>query len=83
MEQRGTLKLLVAATAIAAAILAAFLPKQWIEQAMGIAPDAGSGLLELLFVVVPIAAGVLLAAHALLAERRLRWQQSARPTDRS
>ena len=85
MARRGTAKLLIAAIAIVAGIAAAFLPKQWIEQAAGIAPDGGSGLLELLFVVVPIASGVVLAAHAVLTERR-PWSQpqkaSARPIDR-
>ena len=83
MARPDAVKLLAAAIVIAAGILAAFLPKQWIEQAMGIAPDGGSGLLELLFVVVPIATGVVLAAHALLAERRLRWQttKGQRQTD--
>jgi hypothetical protein len=71
---------------IGAGILFAFLPKQWIEQALGVAPDGGSGLLELLFVAIPIAVGVVLAAHVALAERRLRWQPrraGGGPIDRS
>jgi hypothetical protein len=74
MTRRDTLKLVLAAVAIAAGLLASLLPNQWIEQVIGIEPDGGSGLFELLFVAAPIAAGVVLAAQALLAERRLRWQ---------
>jgi hypothetical protein len=69
MTPRDKRKLLVAGVAIAVGALAAFLPKQWIEEVIGVEPDGGSGLFELLFVIVPIAIGFLIAAHSLLARR--------------
>lgn len=74
MIRRGGVRLLLAVVLVAAGILFALLPKQWIEQTLGMAPDGGSGLLELLFVAIPIAVGVVLAARVLLAGRRRRWQ---------
>jgi hypothetical protein len=85
MTPRDKGKLLVAGIAVTVGILAAFLPKQWIEQVMGVEPDGGSGLFELLFVVVPIATGFLLAAHALLGRRLSSRPRHAGPgpTDRA
>jgi hypothetical protein len=73
MALRNRLKLAVAMIAIAAGVLAGVLPKEWIEESIGFEPDGGSGLVELLFIAVPIVAGALLAAQALRAERLLGW----------
>jgi hypothetical protein len=85
MTPRDKGKLLVAGIVVAVGILAAFLPKQWIEELMGIAPDGGSGFFELLFVVVPIAIGFGAAAHTLLGRRLLSsrpGQADSGPNDR-
>jgi apolipoprotein N-acyltransferase len=51
-------------------VLFAVLPKDWIEETFGIEPDAGNGLLELAFVLVPIAVGLALLVNVYLAHRR-------------
>lgn len=42
-------------------LLMALLPKTWLEQRLGVEPDAGSGLVELLLVAGPLALGLGLA----------------------
>ncbi len=48
------------------------LSKEWIEETFGFEPDGGNGALELAFVVIPIAIGVLLLVGVALANRRPR-----------
>jgi hypothetical protein len=51
-------------------VLLAALPKDWIEQAVGIEPDAGSGALELMIVLGAIVVGLALIVS--VAFRRVR-----------
>ncbi|PRY15302.1 hypothetical protein [Kineococcus rhizosphaerae] len=44
----------------------ALLPEDWIERTLGFAPDAGSGALEVLLVLVPLVLGVLLLTPPLV-----------------
>ena len=84
MAPKDRVRLVLAMVAIAGGTLAALLPLQWIEGLTEVAPDGGDGLLEVLFVIIPIAGGVVLAASVFLAERRLPWQPrraSDGPTD--
>jgi putative effector of murein hydrolase LrgA (UPF0299 family) len=82
MSSREKLKLRIAAAAIVVGVLAALLPTQWIEGLFEVSPDGGSGSLELLFVVVPIAVGVMIAAHTLLGRRSLSSRQNESPRRR-
>jgi hypothetical protein len=82
MGSRQKVELLIAAAAIVVGILAALLPTQWIEQLFEVSPDGGSGSLELLFVVVPIAVGVMITVHALLGRRSLSSRHNESPRRR-
>jgi len=68
------LRLFAAAACATAAALLALLPRDWIERAFGVDPDAGSGFFEVL------AIGVLALAAAVLASRvvRARYAGAAR-----
>jgi hypothetical protein len=61
-------------TAIVACALC-FVPRNWVESWLGMGPDHGNGLVESLFIVVPI---VLLTAIAISCGRR--WK--SRPPER-
>jgi hypothetical protein len=63
---------------IAAGIVVAALPKDWIEETFGVDPDAGSGFLELLIALVPVLVGALLLGLAYL-DRRQSVGRTARP----
>ena len=63
---------------IAAGILVAALPKDWIEETFRLDPDAGSGFVELLIALVPIVAGVLLLGLAYV-DRLQSARRTARP----
>jgi hypothetical protein len=64
-------RITVFALCVTAIIAAAYglLPKNWIELQLGVDPDGGSGLLELLLVAVPVAMGLRVAVSTF---RRLR-----------
>ncbi|MDQ3898099.1 MAG: ABC transporter permease [Actinomycetota bacterium] len=61
----------LAALSAAAALAGVVLGAEWIEELTGLEPDAGSGALELLLVVVPAVAAVV---FGLLGRR---WQRVA------
>jgi hypothetical protein len=63
---------------IAAGIVVAALPKDWIEETFSVDPDAGSGFVELLIALVPIVAGALLVGLAYV-DRRQSVRRAARP----
>lgn len=44
----------------------ALLPEDWIERSLGFEPDADSGAVEVLLVLVPLVIGALLLAPALV-----------------
>lgn len=46
------------------------LPDRWIESQLRLNPDGGSGLLELLLVVIPIVVGVVLMVVSLTHRER-------------
>jgi len=70
--RRLTAKVALGAALIILGLGYAFLPTQWIEQKYGFEPDGGSGALELLIAVVPIAAGIGLLVHAWSVHRAER-----------
>ena len=51
------------------------LPDRWIESQLRISPDGGSGVLELLLVIIPIVAGVVV----MLVSWTRRERQAAIP----
>ena len=51
---------LITLTSLTIGIVFWTLPDRWIESQLRISPDGGSGVLELLLVVIPIVAGVVL-----------------------
>jgi hypothetical protein len=55
---------------VAVGIMFGVLPRNWIELRLGIEPDGGSGLLELLFASIPIAAAAPVAIFMWRASRR-------------
>jgi hypothetical protein len=69
------IKAVLAGLSIVVGLLFAVQPRDWIEDLFGFEPDAGSGLLELGFVLLPIAAGLVLAANV---HASLRARQSSR-----
>ena len=66
------------AIAIAAGVLFAILPQDWIEERFGIDPDAGNGSIERLLVGVPLAIGVALAVSAIVGFLRSRRSSAGR-----
>ena len=72
MDRTNRIKLTVAVVLIAFGILAATLPKRWIEETLGFEPDGGNGVVELGLAVVPLAIGATLALSAFLSARRVR-----------
>jgi len=62
---------------IVVGVVFAVLPKDWIEETFSVDPDAGSGVLELAFVLVPIAIGLLLLANVYISHRHQRAARAA------
>lgn len=60
------------AIAIAAGVLFAILPQDWIEERFGIDPDAGNGSIERWLVGVPLAIGLSLAISAIVSFLKTR-----------
>lgn len=65
-------QVVLAAVLATAAMALALLPHVWIEDRFGIEPDGGSGLLELLPVVVLVAAAAVLAVRVVRSRRTAR-----------
>ena len=57
-------------------VLLAALPKDWIEETVGIEPDAGSGALELMILLGAIVVGLALIVPVAL--RRVRARRGSR-----
>jgi hypothetical protein len=72
MSRANRIKTAVAGLLILAGVLFAVLPKDWIEETFHVEPDAGSGVLEVAFALVPVAVGLLLLANAYVSHRRQR-----------
>ncbi len=53
----------------AAALALVLLPAEWIEETFGVEPDGGSGLLELLPVLVLVAAAAVFAVRVARSRR--------------
>jgi len=66
--QRVTL--ILAAACAAAAVLLAMWPRDWIEQAFGVELDGGSGLFELVPIIVLALAAAALTARVARVRRR-------------
>ncbi|MFI5353240.1 MAG: hypothetical protein ACHQZS_09785 [Candidatus Binatales bacterium] len=76
MSYRARNRLLTALGFIGIGILFAFLPTDWIEFGLGIAPDNSNGFAEFLFVLIPAGIGIALAADVLVRNWR-RGKRSA------
>jgi len=70
MRRRGIVSAGIGSLLLIFGVLLAVLPKNWIEETVGIEPDAGSGTLELVIVLVAIVVGLSLIVP--LAFRRVR-----------
>jgi len=70
MTRANRIKTVVGGLLFLAGVLLAVLPKDWIEETFGVEPDAGSGVLELAFVLVPIVVGLVLLTNVFLSHRR-------------
>ena len=78
MARPGRTQLVVGGLLIAIGFVLAALPKDWLEERFAIEPDAGSGLVELLLVLVPVVAGAALVVRGWVARRRA--VRGTRPT---
>lgn len=72
MGRANRMKFVVAVVLIAFSVVAAALPKEWIEETLGFEPDGGNGLVELAIAVVPFTIGVFLVVSVLASRRRER-----------
>jgi hypothetical protein len=81
MGRATRMKLGIAVALIAFSVVAAALPKEWIEETLGFEPDGGNGLVELAIAVVPFTIGVFLAVSVLVSRRRERAQLSLPPPE--
>jgi hypothetical protein len=79
MDRTNRIKLIVGSVLIIFGILAAGLPKRWIEETFGFEPDGGNGLVELALAAIPLAIGAALAVSVWRSERRVR-RPSAQPS---
>ncbi len=77
MSRANWIKATVAALLVLVGVLFAVLPKDWIEETFGVEPDAGSGVLEVAFVLVPVALGLLLGASVFVSHRNQRAAREA------
>lgn len=67
------LRFLTAAILVSVSLIFAFAPAHWIEFCLGVDPDGGSGLTEILYVVLPLAAGIGVGMSAFGNYRRRRF----------
>jgi hypothetical protein len=79
MDRANRVKLAVGVALIAVGVLAAALPKDWIEETLGFEPDGGNGLVELAIAAVPIALGAALTVSVFLSQRRKRVRRPVQP----
>jgi hypothetical protein len=63
LNKRTLVSVVVGMALAALAVAVATLPRDWIEANLGLEPDAGSGVLELLLILVPLVLGVALLAR--------------------
>lgn len=64
---------------VAVGIVFGFLPRNWIELLLGIYPDGGSGLVELLLVSIPVAIAVGIAILVYRPNRSVTLDEDADP----
>lgn len=77
MKTTEKLSLVAAGVCAVGAVLLAALPKDWIEGRFGVEPDGGSGFVELVPIVVLVAATVALTVRVV----RARWRPDASTAD--
>ena len=70
MARPGRTMIVVGGILIAMGIVLAALPKDWLEERFAVEPDAGNGLVELLFLLVPVVVGAALIGRGWVARRR-------------
>ena len=69
MSNSNQVKAVLAGVLCLVGVMLAVQPRNWIEERFGFEPDAGSGMLELALVVLPIAFGLALATSVYVAHR--------------
>ena len=67
---RSYLGMTAMALALLAGVVIGLQPVNWIEERLGVDPDGGSGFLEFLWALVPVAAGLAFAMRAVQASSR-------------
>ena len=70
MKRQAGFQIGLIAMALVAGVLFGFQRVNWIETQFGIDPDGGNGFLELLWVIVPIVAGLAFAIPGYLGLAR-------------
>jgi hypothetical protein len=68
---------IVVSVSVAIGIVFGFLPRNWIELRLGIAPDGGTGLLELLLILIPVALAVCAAIFVFKPQRGAHSNEKA------
>jgi hypothetical protein len=64
---------------VSVGIVFVFLPRNWIELRLGIDPDGGSGLVELLLILIPVALAVSTAIFVFKPRPGTQSNQEAEP----
>lgn len=76
MQRREIMQAGIGSLLLILGVLLAALPKDWVEETIGIEPDAGSGTLELV-----IACGAIVVGLALIVPIAFRWVRARRGSD--
>ena len=71
---------IVVPISVSIGIVFSFLPRNWIELRLDIDPDGGSGLIELLLILIPVALAVCTAIFVL--SRNGARNQTRKPSRR-
>jgi len=70
---------IVVPISVSIGIVFGFLPRNWIELRLGIDPDGGSGLIELLLILIPVALAVSTAIFVFKPQPGTQSNEEAEP----
>lgn len=79
MTRRQRLCSIVVPISVAIGMVFGFLPRNWLELRLGIDPDGGSGLIELLLILIPVALAVCTAIFGFKPQRGTQSNGEAEP----